>query len=124
MEPDFENKKIKKLYDLQKRKDSQVAPHFDKLWQAALEEKNNTKSFTYYKVIAAVAIIALPILYFIVFRENKNEYNSNNMIEAPTDRLLDQSFDNQFIWNWKSPTDKLLETSLFITNITEIKENS
>ena len=107
-------KKVHELYQQKKREDEKSIPGFD-TFSDKLERAQHVKhSYFFLKVAASVAlVVAAGSYYFYSSRRPAKEtvkiYPVNINQNSPTQSLLDKSVSTGYIWNWKAPTDQLLE---------------
>ena len=107
-------KKISELYQQRKREDEKSMPGFD-AFRNELEKPQAVKYSWFFLKIAAsvVLIVAAGSYYFFSSRKPAKEtvkiYPVNINQILPTQSLLDKSVNAGYIWNWKAPTDQLLE---------------
>lgn len=117
-------KKIHELYQQKKREDEKSIPGFDAFRDNLEKLKPVKHSWFFLKVAASVVlVVAVGSYYFFSSRKLANETVKNyplNMNQTlPSQSLLDKSLSTEYIWNWKSPTDQLLEdaTKSLITEL-------
>jgi len=109
-------KKMHELYQEKKQADEKSIPDFDD-FRNELERVNNVAhSYLLLKIAASVAlVVSAGTYYFHGSRRSANEvfmvYPANGYNHLPTQSLLDQSTNTGYIWNWKAPTDQLLNTA-------------
>ncbi len=107
-------KKIRELYQQKKWEDEKSIPGFD-AFRDNLEKLQPVKySWFFLKVAASIVlVVAVGSYYFFNSRKPAKEsvkiYPVNINQDLPTQSLLDKSTGIVYIWNWKAPTDQLLE---------------
>ena len=109
-------KKIRELYKEKKREDEKSIPGFDVFRNKLEESRVKKRSYFLLRVAASVAVflVAAGLLYYFYHsdrsaRETGKIYPININQPLPSDPLLDQNPGMEYIWEWKAPTDKLLE---------------
>jgi hypothetical protein len=112
----FENL-MKSLYGEKKRTDERSIPPFDTLIHGLDRVKPGRPRKLVYKLIASSAaaiITTLLVLRYIDWAPPKkipptiSHQLMNQYTTAATDRLLSTGNKQTYIWQWKSPTDELL----------------
>jgi quinol-cytochrome oxidoreductase complex cytochrome b subunit len=117
-------KKVHELYQKQQREDEKSIPGFS-IFRDKLKQKKTIKKHSWFllKVAASVAIVVGAVSYYFFYsRKPPNEaanYPLNINQPLPTQPLLDKSINAEYIWNWKAPTDQLLQdaTKSLITDL-------
>lgn len=108
-------KKIHELYQHKKRVDEKSIPGFGTFLDKPEQEKTVKKHYNFFLKIAAsvVLVVAAGSYYFYSSRRPAKEtvkiYPLNMNQTLPSQSLLDKSLRTEYIWNWKAPTDQLLE---------------
>lgn len=106
--------KLREYYQENKREDEKSIPGFD-TFRNKLEPVKNLKHFYFFLKVAAsvVLVVAVGSYYFYSSRrpakETVKNYPLNMNQTLPSQSLLYKSIDAGYIWNWKAPTDQLLE---------------
>ncbi len=110
-------KKVRQFYQAKKREDEKSVPDFETFRTDAEMPKPYKKPLLVWRIAASVAAIAIITAIF-VYRardnskpaDNITKMNPMNMNDSlPTHLLIDQSLTVTYIWQWKAPTDKLLD---------------
>lgn len=105
-------KKVKELYQEKRHEDEKSAPDFDTLWNKLEQTKTTKRSRLPFRIAASIAIVAAALMYYF-YSSNQREVQRISKITMdqplPSQVLLDQSLGVKYIWDWKAPTDKLLE---------------
>jgi hypothetical protein len=113
----FENL-MKRLYGEKKKEDEPSIPPFDSLvheWDRAKPAQPLKLLYRLMASSAAIIITTLLVLKYIDWGSAKrlppalNNQPFNHYAISSTDRLLNTGNELTFIWNWKSPTDELLD---------------
>jgi len=107
-------KKVRELYQQQKREDEKSMPAFDAFSFKQDKGKTVKHSFFFLKVAASVVVaVATGLLFFHgpgkPGKETSKIYPVNINQHLPTQYLLDKGAAGEYIWNWKAPSDQLLE---------------
>jgi hypothetical protein len=106
-------KKIRELYLQKKREDEKSIPSFDTFRGKPGRLGDVRNSYFFLKMAAAVVLLAVAgPYYFYSSRRTAKEtmciYLVNINQNLSTQSLLDKNAGSGYIWNWKAPTDKLL----------------
>jgi quinol-cytochrome oxidoreductase complex cytochrome b subunit len=107
-------KKAHELYQQKKREDEKSIPGFS-IFRDKLEQGKTIKKHSWFFLKAAasvVLVVGAVSYYFFSSRKPPTEtanYPLNINQPLPTQPLLDKSINAEYIWNWKAPTDQLLE---------------
>ena len=107
-------RKIKGFYLKKKQEDKKSIPGFDTFLDKLEQVKVVKHSHFFLKVAASVIlVIAAGSYYFYGSRKPAKEtmkiYPVSINQNLPTQSLLDKNADAGYIWNWKAPTDQLLD---------------
>lgn len=107
-------KKIKAFYQNKKEDDEKSTPAFEVFWDDLKLAKPIKKSYLFLKIAASIAIIITAFLaYFYDSNQRAKETLEISKIDLnqplPSQILLDESLHTEYIWEWKAPSDKLLE---------------
>jgi hypothetical protein len=107
-------KKVHELYQKKKREDEKSIPGFDAFRDKLDQAKNVRQSYSFLKVAASVVLVVATGSYYFYnsrgpAKETVKIYPVNMNQILPSQSLLDKSIDAEYIWNWKAPTDQLLE---------------
>lgn len=111
----FENK-LRQLYQERKDEDDKLIPGFDTFRTDKLS-KPLKRTALIFRIAASVAVIAIVTVVFI-YRSRNNSKPADNITtidpmnisnNLPTHSLNAQGLTSTYIWQWKAPTDKLLE---------------
>jgi len=112
----FENL-MKRLYGEKKKADEPSIPSFDTLVHGLDRTKPVQPLRLFYRLIAssaAVIVTTLLVVKYVDWGSSKklpatiNNHPTTHYATASTDRLLNTGNGLTYIWNWKSPTDELL----------------
>lgn len=119
-------KKLKAFYQNKKQEDENLTPAFEVFWDNLKPAKPARRSYFFLKIAASIAILMTAFLAYF--------YGSNQTAQAipeiskvnldqplPSQILLDASLHTEYIWEWKAPSDKLLEDATKLMN-TEINK--
>jgi len=115
-------KKLKSFYQAKKQEDEKSIPDFDAFWYELQKAKTIKQPHLFLRIAASVAIVATTALlyYFYTFNQPSKEMQGISKIKLdqplPSQVLLDQSLDVEYIWKWKAPTDQLLEDANKLIN--------
>jgi hypothetical protein len=106
-------KKVHELYQQKKQDDEKLIPGFDTFGIKPEKVKNIKHSYFFLKAAASVVlVVATGSYYFYSSRRPANDtvklYPVNINENLPTQFLLDKNAGAGYIWNWKAPTDQLL----------------
>jgi len=106
-------KKIRELYRQKKREDEQSIPAFDSLFDKPEQEKRVRHSYFLLKLAASVfLVVGAGSYYFLGYRRAVTAavkiYPDNIYQHLPTQSLLNSNAGAVYMWNWKAPTDQLL----------------
>ena len=106
-------KKVHDLYQQKKREDEKSIPRFDSFSSKTEAVKKLRHSYFFLKVAAAVALVAVATSYYLFTHRLRAEdtvktYPVNLNQHLPTQSLMDKGTGTGYIWNWKAPTDLLL----------------
>ena len=113
----FENV-MKRLYGEKKKDDDRSIPPFDSLVHGLDRAKPAQPLKLLYRLMAssaAVIIAALLVVKYVDWSSPKklpptiNNQPIKHNATASTDRLLNTGKELTYIWQWKSPTDELLD---------------
>lgn len=120
MEP-LENK-LKELFQTKKRMDEQSIPDFALFRKKMERAESRRKLYVVYRIAASFLFVACALWFYFIstnepasFTQKIPPLDLNK--ELPTQILMHQTSGSQFLWQWKSPTDKLLETGTPIGTI-------
>jgi hypothetical protein len=107
-------KKLHALYQQQKKEDEKSLPGFDAFNNGFGQPKPVRHSYFFLKVAASVVVVvASAVLYFNNHWQGGKDaseiYPSNINRHLPTQSLLDKSTGGEYIWDWKAPSDQLLD---------------
>lgn len=107
-------KKLKALYQKKKQEDEKLTPAFEVFWDNLKSAKPVKRSYFFLKLAASIAIILSALLtYFYSSNQSIKEIPEISKINLdqslPSQILLDQSVNTEYIWEWKAPSDHLLE---------------
>jgi heme/copper-type cytochrome/quinol oxidase subunit 2 len=106
-------KRLNELYRQKKREDEKSIPGFDAFRDIPQQGKNKRHSYFFLKMAASVVLVVATGSYYFHFyrsrsgKETPKIYPVNINQSLPTRSLLDVNATG-YIWNWKAPTDKLL----------------
>ena len=106
--------KLREYYQENKQEDEKSIPGFG-VFSDKPEHLNYVKRSHFFLKVAAslVLVVATGSYYFYNTRRPAKEtmkiYPVNINQNLPTQSLLDKSIGVEYIWNWKAPTDQLLE---------------
>jgi hypothetical protein len=110
MDP-LENK-IRAIYQDKKMQDEKLLIPFENL-HLQQKEKKPRKTWMILKIAACISIPVLAVLLY--YNNTKNtDYNETGLKidlqqQLPSDSLVQQNPGVVYLWNWKAPTDGLLE---------------
>jgi hypothetical protein len=112
-------KKLQELYQQKKQQDEKGIPRFETFWNEK-EHVTILKSWRKFlrmaASVAAITILASGLVYYfngLNYQAKKaSEIYSNLHQPFPSEQLLNQNLATTYIWNWKAPTDKLLEGAI------------
>src|ERR1019366_7657390 len=108
-------KKVHEFYQQEKKEDEKSIPGFDTFLKIPEQVQKHVKhSYFFLKVAASVVLVlASGSYYFYNSRRPAKEtvkiYPVNINQNLPTQSLLDKNAGAGYIWNWKAPTDQLLD---------------
>jgi len=107
-------KKVRALYQQQKREDEKSIPAFDIFRDKLEQQKTVRQSYFLLKVAASViVVVASGAFYFFNNRkpviETGKVYPATATQALPSQSLMDKSSGPIYIWNWEAPTDRLLK---------------
>jgi hypothetical protein len=118
-------KKIREYYQERKQEDERSIPGFETFRLEPVKEAGIRKPLFTMRIAASVAAIIAVMSALIYFINNNSKppakkeiitgINMNNRF--PSQPLSDQSLTVTYIWQWKAPTDKLLEDAQKSINI-------
>lgn len=106
--------KLKAFYQNKKEEDEKLTPAFEVFWDDLKLAKPIKKPYLFLKIAASIAIVITAFLaYFYDSNQRAKETLEISKIDLnqplPSQILLDESLHTQYIWEWKAPSDKLLE---------------
>ena len=109
-------KKVSEFYKEKKRVDEKSTPDFDTFWSKLEQIKKRKRPNIFFRVAASViAVISVLSYYFYSTYQPSREPREINQINInqplPSQSLLDQNLNAKWIWQWKAPTDQLLENA-------------
>jgi hypothetical protein len=109
-------KKVREFYQEKRREDEKSTPGFDAFWNKLEQAKKTTRPNLVFRVAASVVtVVALLSYYFYSSDRPTSEPGQDNQINInqplPSQSLLDQNLSGKYIWQWKAPTDHLLENA-------------
>ena len=115
-------KKIRENYLAQKREDEKSIPAFDAIMTRHRQLKHPVKLHpnTVLKIAACIIGVMLMLSYFFFTKVNNikqpMEIRSISLHPSlPSDSLLEGKPGNEYIWKWKSSTDRLVEDARRLT---------
>ena len=112
-------KKLLVIYQQRRQYDEKFILPFDAFWNEAEHatiEKSRWKFLRIAASVAAITIVAIGLAYYfksLNLHEGiaKEIYNVNLHQPLPSQQLLNQNL-TTYIWQWKAPTDKLLNDAM------------
>lgn len=116
-------KKVKEFYQEKKREDERSTPDFETLWNNLEHAKATRQPRFLFRIAASIALVAAVLVYYFYssdLREVRRISRINMDQPLPSQVLLDKSLGTGYIWNWKAPTDKLLEN---VNELTKTNKN-
>lgn len=108
-------KKIKSFYLEKKREDEKDTPGFSTLLSTPVQAKTTKWPNFFLKIAASVLVVAGGVLFYFYNSSNHTVTTLREIPEInldqplPSEALLNQGPGTQYIWQWKAPTDKLLD---------------
>ena len=96
--------KIKKHFLRKQSEDLKHLPSFDDLIGPSIHKSSH--GYIYYLKIAASFLLLIALGYWILSPAKKDSIANNNI--SYTNNLIQQP---EYVWNWQSPTQSLLEYS-------------
>lgn len=114
-------KKLKAVYQNKKQEDERLAPAFEVFWDNLKLAKPAKRSYFFLKIAASIAIIVTALLaYFYSSNQSAKQIPEISKVNLdqplPSQILLDASLHTEYIWEWKAPSDKLLEDATKLMN--------
>lgn len=94
--------KIRKYFLRKQSEDLKHLPSFEEL----IEQSAPFRGYLYYLKIAASILLLIALGYWLISPEKKDAIATNNI--SYTNNLITQP---EYVWNWQSPTQSLLEYS-------------
>jgi hypothetical protein len=115
-------KKIRENYLARKREDEKTIPAFDAIMTRNRQLNHTVKLHpnTVLKIAACIIGVMLMLSYFFFTKVNNikqpMEIRSISLHPSlPSDSLLEGKPGNEYIWKWKSSTDRLVEDARQLT---------
>ena len=108
-------KKLKDFYMEKKREDEKHTPDFNTLLNTPNRAKTIKQSNFFLKIAASILVVAGGASYYFYNRPNHpattvREIPGTNLAQPfPSEVLLNHGTGTDYIWEWKAPTDKLLD---------------
>ncbi|MEO6454727.1 MAG: hypothetical protein ABIN97_11665 [Ginsengibacter sp.] len=107
-------KKLKEYYGQRKREDEKSIPAFDNFIHKQEQARLPVQWHTVFKVAASViGVVALLSWYFFYsgrrVKQTVEIYPVDLNQPLPSQSLLYKNLNTTYIWQWKSPTDHLLQ---------------
>ncbi len=114
---DLFEKKIEDWYKEKRKLDEKLIPQFSDFVSEPEIKMPVSRLRTFYLTAASVAIIVMSVavVFYYYYKSNKREEHSEQILSIninqslPTQSLLNPGNSAAFIWQWKSPTDHLLQ---------------
>jgi len=103
---------LRQFYQEKKEEDNKLVPGFETFRTHKLS-KPRKSTVLIFRIAASIAAIAAVTIVFI-YRSGENSKPADKItriepMNFPTHSLNDQRLNPTYIWQWKAPTDKLLE---------------
>ena len=115
-------KEIRENYLARKREDEKAIPAFDVLMKGHRQLKHPVKLHPNTGLKIAACIIGVMLILSYYFFANVNNIKQPMEIRSislhpslPSDSLLEGKPGNEYIWKWKSSTDRLVEDARQLT---------
>jgi hypothetical protein len=115
-------KEIRENYLARKREDEKAIPAFDVLMKRHRQLKHPVKLHPNMGLKIAACIIGVMLILSYYFFANVNNIKQPMEIRSislhpslPSDSLLEGKPGNEYIWKWKSSTDRLVEDARQLT---------
>jgi hypothetical protein len=108
-------KKLKDFYREKKQEDEKHVPDLNTLLNTPIRARTNTLSDFFLKIAAAILVVAGSASYYFYNSPNHaaisvREIPGINLARPfPSEVLLKHGTGADYIWEWKAPTDKLLD---------------
>ncbi len=127
---DLFEKKIRELYQEKRKLDEKSFPHFSVFLNKPEMKKPVRRLRMLYIRVASVAAIIIPVIFFLYYLYNSNK-TGQQVLEIspvkinqplPSQSLLNSVQDASYIWQWKAPTDRLLQDVDQSLNIRKYKK--
>ena len=109
-------KKLSEFFKEKKREDEKSTPDFDAFWNKLEQKKKKKRPNLLFRVAASVVTVVAVLSYYFYSSDwrtrQPREVNQININQPlPSQSLLDQNLNAIYIWQWKAPTDQLLENA-------------
>jgi hypothetical protein len=115
-------KKIRENYLARKREDEKTIPAFDAIMTRNRQLNHTVKLHpnTVLKIAACIIGVTLTLSYYFFYKVNKikqaTEIRSISLHPFfPSESLIKEKPGNEYIWKWKSSTDRLVEDARQLT---------
>ena len=109
-------KKMREFYQEKRREDEKSTPGFDAFWNKLEQAKKAKRPNLVFRVAAFVLAVAAAFSYYFYSSDRPakepREVSQINLNQPlPSQSLLDPNPGAKYIWQWKAPTDQLLENA-------------